>query len=153
YRVLARFFDVETDLASSAAKKEFTALANSVLPHDNPAVFNQAIMEFGALQCTPQNPRCETCVLNDACAALQKGKVGMLPVKSRKTKVRKRFFNYMIIQDENQRTVVQQRLGKGIWENLYEFPLVESEYENDSESLNSFVFENEIESVYALSEH
>ncbi len=152
YRVLSRFFEVETDIASSSAKAEFTALANEVLLPQNPAAFNQAIMEFGALQCVPQNPDCSSCVLSSSCAALKNNKVSILPVKSRKAKARKRYFNYLVIQDEQDRTVVQKRTGKGIWENMYEFPLIESEYETDVANVQNFVC-NEVEAVYALPEH
>lgn len=153
YRVLSRYFEVETDIASSAAKAEFRALAQQLMPHNDPATFNQAIMEFGALQCVPQNPDCASCVLNDGCAALQKNKVHLLPVKSKKAKVRNRYFNYLVIQDEHNRTLVQKRIGKGIWENLYEFPLVESEYERSDLVLRHIVCENEIESIYELNQH
>ena len=89
FRVLSRYFNIDTDIASSGAKKEFTALAKELIPNDNPALFNQAIMEFGALQCVPKNPNCESCIFNSSCAALQKKKVAELPVKSKKVKDRK----------------------------------------------------------------
>jgi A/G-specific adenine glycosylase len=127
YRVLARYFDVETDIASSGAKKEFTQLAAELLPKGQANVFNQAIMEFGALQCTPKNPDCENCIFNNSCAALQKKKVAMLPVKSKKVKVRTRHFNYLVFSDEIKNTLIEKRTQKGIWHNLYEFPLLETE--------------------------
>ena len=85
FRVLSRYFDIETDIASSSAKKEFAALAFELMPKNNPALFNQAIMEFGALQCVPKNPDCQVCPLNHGCLALQKKKVNQLPVKSKFT--------------------------------------------------------------------
>ena len=106
-----------------------------VLPTDNPAVFNQAIMEFGALQCTPKNPDCATCVFNSSCLALQKKKVTSLPFKSKKTKIRNRFFNYLVLEDIDGNTMVQKRTSKGIWHNLYEFPLIESESELSFDAL------------------
>ena len=127
YRVLARYFDVETDIASSGAKKEFTQLAAELLPKGQANVFNQAIMEFGALQCIPKNPDCENCIFNSSCAALQKKKVAMLPVKSKKVKVRTRHFNYLVFSDEIKNTLIEKRTQKGIWHNLYEFPLLETE--------------------------
>ncbi len=129
FRVLSRYFDVETDIAQASAKKEFAALAFELIPKDNPAVFNQAIMEFGALQCVPKSPNCSICVFNENCAALQKNKVGQLPVKSKKLKVRNRYFNYLILEDEKGNTLIQKRTDKGIWHNLYEFPLMETEKE------------------------
>ncbi|WP_309614653.1 A/G-specific adenine glycosylase [Flavobacterium sp.] len=126
FRVLSRYFDVETDIASAGAKKEFTQLAAELLPKGNANIFNQAIMEFGALQCVPKNPDCGVCVFNDSCLALQKGKVSQLPVKSKKTKVTKRYFNYLVFLDENENTIISKRTKKGIWHNLYEFPLLET---------------------------
>lgn len=93
---------------------------------DDPAVFNQAIMEFGALQCVPKNPNCSICVFNSSCLALQKKKVNSLPVKSKKIKVTNRFFNYFILEDVLGNTSIQKRTAKGIWHNLYEFPLLET---------------------------
>ncbi|KAF2079624.1 A/G-specific adenine glycosylase [Flavobacterium sharifuzzamanii] len=127
FRVLSRYLDVESDIALPATKKEFTALAQELMPKDNPALFNQAIMEFGALQCVPKSPDCSVCVFNESCAALQKGKVNMLPVKSKKLKVTNRYFNYLILEDVLGNTLIQKRTQKGIWHNLYEFPLLEME--------------------------
>ncbi len=126
FRVLSRYFDIETDIASSSAKIEFTELAKELLPKNNSAVFNQAIMEFGALQCVPQNPNCNQCVLNSGCLALQKKKVQLLPIKSKKLKVTNRYFNYLVFSDTINKTMIQKRSKKGIWHNLYEFPLIES---------------------------
>lgn len=131
FRVLSRYFDIETDIAAASAKKEFAALAFELMPKDNPAIFNQAIMEFGALQCVPKSPNCGICVFNESCAGLQKNKVDQLPVKSKKVKVRNRFFNYLVLNDENNNTIIQKRTDKGIWHNLYEFPLIETEKEED----------------------
>ncbi|WP_281337496.1 A/G-specific adenine glycosylase [Flavobacterium eburneipallidum] len=131
FRVLSRYFDVETDIAVASAKKEFAALAFELMPKDNPAIFNQAIMEFGALQCVPKSPNCGICVFNTSCAALQKKKVNQLPVKSKKLKVRNRFFNYLVVSDKNKNTIIQKRTAKGIWHNLYEFPLIETEAPED----------------------
>lgn len=142
YRVLARYFDVETDIASSSARKEFTALAKELIPNDNPALFNQAIMEFGALQCVPKNPNCEICIFNSSCAALQKKKVAELPVKLKKTKVTDKFFNYLIFLDDSETTLINKRTEKGIWHNLYEFPIIETENEMDFDVLSKLVHEN-----------
>ena len=105
YRVLSRYFGVETDISSSKAKKEFQNLADEVLDKNRPALFNQAIMEFGALQCVPKNPNCEVCVLNDSCLALKDKKVAQLPVKVKKTKVKKRFLNYLIFFGRKQQHI------------------------------------------------
>lgn len=126
FRVLSRYFDVESDISLPATKKEFAELANELMPKDNPAIFNQAIMEFGALQCVPKSPDCTVCVFNDSCLALQKKKVSVLPIKSKKLKVTNRFFNYLILEDALGNTLIQKRTAKGIWHNLYEFPLFET---------------------------
>jgi A/G-specific adenine glycosylase len=157
YRVLARYFDIETDIASNSAKKEFFELASELISKKNPALFNQSIMEFGALQCVPKNPNCTICVLNSSCAALQKKKVGQLPIKLKKTKVTKRYLNYIVIADEDKNTVIQKRTEKGIWHNLYEFPVIESEKEEDfdfikSQLKNNFFEENKIVSIEEINE-
>jgi A/G-specific adenine glycosylase len=126
YRLLSRYFGIESDISAGKTKKEFTALAAELLPKQQPAIFNQAIMEFGALQCVPKSPNCEDCIFNSSCVALQKGKVGELPVKSKKLKVRNRYFNYIVVADKNRNTIIEQRTEKGIWHNLYEFPLLET---------------------------
>lgn len=151
FRVLSRYFNIDTDIASSGAKKEFTALAKELIPNDNPALFNQAIMEFGALQCVPKNPNCESCIFNSSCAALQKKKVAELPVKSKKVKVTNRYLNYLIFLDDNNNTIINKRTEKGIWHNLYEFPVIEAESELDFDSLSNIIknrfSENEILSI------
>ncbi len=126
YRVLSRYFGVETDIASAGAKKEFTQIAAVVLPKGKANLFNQAIMEFGALQCVPKNPVCHHCIFNDSCVALQRKQVALLPVKLKKVKVTQRYFNYLVLSDDNEHTMIQQRTAKGIWHNLNEFPLVET---------------------------
>lgn len=152
FRVLSRYFDVETDIASASAKKEFAALAFELMPKDNPALFNQAIMEFGALQCVPKSPNCESCIFNTSCAALQKKKVDQLPVKSKKLKVRNRYFNYLVVADDNDNVIIQKRTAKGIWHNLYEFPLIETEKIEDfnfiaNQIQSDFFIENKIVSI------
>lgn len=139
YRVLSRYFEVETDIASSGAKKEFTQLAAELLPAGEANLFNQAIMEFGALQCVPKNPDCTNCIFNNSCAALQKKKVAQLPIKSKKVKVRTRFFTYLVFEDEVNNTLIQKRTQKGIWHNLYEFPLVETETDLSPDAISDLI--------------
>ena len=148
FRVLSSYFGIETDIATTSAKREFASLAFQLMPKGNPAIFNQAIMEFGALQCVPRNPDCTICPLNFGCFALQKRKVHALPVKTKKAKAKSRFFNYLIISDEFENTILQKRTGKGIWENLYEFPLIETESETDINAILPMIdIANEIISV------
>ncbi len=127
YRVLARVYGIDTDITSSGAKKQFTELAASLLPKGEASAFNQAMMEFGALQCVPKNPDCAVCVFNTRCVAFQTGRVNELPVKLKKAKVTNRYFNYLVVQDRQGNSIIQKRIAKGIWHNLYEFPLIETE--------------------------
>jgi A/G-specific adenine glycosylase len=135
FRVVSRYFGIESDISTGKTKKEFTALAAELLSKEQPALFNQAIMEFGAMHCTPKNPDCENCIFNSSCVALQKGLVGQLPFKSKKIKIRKRYFNYIVLQDKKGNTKIQQRTDKGIWHNLYEFPLFETTQEEGFETI------------------
>ncbi|MGV3461421.1 MAG: A/G-specific adenine glycosylase [Flavobacterium sp.] len=127
YRVLARYFGITTDISSSGAKKEFTAKAASLMPKGQASLFNQAMMEFGALQCVPKSPPCMICPLVSDCVAYNTGRVNQLPVKLKKTKVTNRYFNYLVVKDADGKTLIQKRTGKGIWHNLYEFPLLETD--------------------------
>jgi A/G-specific adenine glycosylase len=135
FRVLSRVFQVETDISNVSARKEFQELALQLMPKNNPGLFNQAIMEFGALQCVPKKPNCERCVFNASCLALKNGMVSVLPIKTKKTKVTNRFLNYLIFEDELQQAVIQKRSAKGIWHNLYEFPLIETSSDVSLEEL------------------
>ncbi|MDQ3046579.1 MAG: A/G-specific adenine glycosylase [Bacteroidota bacterium] len=125
YRVLSRVFGIHTPIDSSAGKKEFSVLANELISKKDPASHNQAVMELGALQCKPQNPECSTCVLNSMCFAYSKKSVDQFPVKSKKTKVRDRFFNYAVLR-HNGKIAINKRTEKDIWTNLYDFPLIET---------------------------
>ncbi|WP_108867634.1 A/G-specific adenine glycosylase [Aquimarina aquimarini] len=127
YRVLSRYYGIDTPINTTKGVKEFKELAITLMDHEQPAEYNQAIMEFGALQCKPQSPYCIVCPIQDSCDALKEGRVQLLPVKIKKLKIKKRYFNYLVFCTENQKTIVQQRKGKGIWEGLYEFPLIEGE--------------------------
>ena len=126
YRVLARLFDLDTPIDSTAGKRAFAELAQSQLDTAHPGRYNQAIMDFGALQCTPSSPRCETCPLAGRCLALAAGTVAARPVKQGKTRVRDRWFNYLHVSSGD-RTLLRRREGRDIWQGLYEFPLIETE--------------------------
>lgn len=157
FRVLSRYFGVEADISLAGTKKEFQDLAFELMPNDNIAIFNQAIMEFGALQCVPKNPNCSVCVMNKSCVALQKKIVNQLPVKSKKVKVTNRFFNYLILEDDNQKTQINKRTDKGIWHNLYEFPLIETDSDVDDKRISTLIhekslFKNEINNIFSLNE-
>lgn len=127
YRVLSRYFGVELPINSTEGIKYFKSLAKEVMNVEHIRDYNQGIMEFGAIQCTPKKPYCSICPLNDSCVALKEGKIGMLPIKINKTKIKHRYFNYLVFLDKQKKTLLQQRKAKGIWQNLYQFPLLESE--------------------------
>ena len=126
FRLLSRFFGVATPIDSTIGKREFTELANSIIDKKRPGIFNQAMMEFGALQCKPQNPDCSSCPLEIACTARNENRIAEYPVKSKKVKQRKRFFNFLIIH-HGVNTYIRKRTEKDIWKNLYEPPAIESD--------------------------
>lgn len=126
FRVLSRIFGIETDIASSKGKKEFQKLADELISPTFPGLHNQAIMEFGALHCTPANPNCIECPMNNICVAFETKKQKELPVKIKKLKVKNRFFNYVIFRNE-EKIMMKKRSGKDIWMGLYDFYLFESE--------------------------
>lgn len=127
YRVLARYFGVDIPIDSSQGTKYFKELAREVMDMDDIGPYNQGIMEFGAIQCTPKNPDCLHCPLNKSCCALKENRIQELPRKQKKTRVRVRNFNYLILLDPENNTLLQQRTTKGIWQNLFQFPLIETE--------------------------
>jgi A/G-specific adenine glycosylase len=137
YRVLSRFFGISTPINTTAGQKEFKLLAQQLIDEKQPGTFNQAIMEFGARFCVPQNPDCRSCIFNYSCSAFQHKKVKELPVKIKAKPVKKRFFNYLVLLSENERTILNQRTGKGIWHKLYEFPLIETSEEMKISTLKS----------------
>lgn len=126
YRLLSRVFNIDTPIDSTEGIKYFQSLANELIDGNNPAIHNQAIMEVGSLVCTPKNPNCLKCPLQNICIAKSVGNFDQLPVKSKKVKVKKRFFHFLIFK-ENDMTVIEKRDEKDIWQHLYQFPLLESE--------------------------
>ncbi len=134
YRVLSRYFGVDLAINSTEGIKYFKKLAREVMDPKNIADYNQGIMEFGAVQCAPKNPDCPGCPLNGSCKSLQKNKVHQLPFKQGKTKLKNRYFNYLVYLDSEDNTIIEKRSERGIWQNLYQFPLLESQSEiNPSE--------------------
>jgi A/G-specific adenine glycosylase len=141
YRVLARYFGIATPINSTNGIKEFKLLAQELIDENIPGTHNQAIMEFGARMCKPQNPDCDVCPLNNSCMALVKNNVKELPIKENKVKIRNRYFNYLVIKTEDKKTKLVKRT-KGIWLNMYEFPLIETSTAIDeNELINHSKFE------------
>ena len=124
FRVLSRLFAISTPINSPLGKKQFSELAQELLDKKNPGLYNQAIMEFGALYCTPHQPDCENCIFNTSCQAGLSGNQHLFPSKLASKKARNRYFEYFIIWN-NLSVYAEKRTGKDIWKNLYQFPLLE----------------------------
>jgi A/G-specific adenine glycosylase len=134
YRVLSRFFGILTPIDTHIGKKTFYELAKELIKGTDPGMHNQALMEFGALQCTPKNPDCQGCPLKEKCFAFLNQKISELPAKQNKTKQRDRFFNYMVLSGQN-KTWLRKRVENDIWRNLFEFPVIETPDKTEIDNL------------------
>jgi A/G-specific adenine glycosylase len=145
YRVLARYFGIEAVINLGTSKKLFLEIANTLIPESNPGMFNQAIMEFGALQCIPKNPNCAQCPFCVSCFAFKNNKVDKLPVKEAKRLSKIRYFNY--VHFHNPEIVYLVKRGHtDIWANLYELPLIET-----NQAANDFEIKKAIEDILSTS--
>ena len=143
YRVLSRLYDIDLPINSDEGIKTFAAVANELLDRSNPGRHNQAMMELGALQCVPQNPDCLNCPLLSHCLAFEHGTVEQRPVKEKKLKTKTRYFNYLIINTPDHCVYFRKREGHDIWQNLYDFPCIESDHLlNIDEVVNNTEFKN-----------
>jgi len=124
-RVITRIFGIYDDIAQQKTVQKIRRLCEQLLDKENSGVFNQAMMEFGAIQCTPKNPKCETCPFVTTCVAFAKEHVNVLPVKSLKVKIKARYLHYFIFLKER-KTIIEQRTGTDIWKDLFQFPLIET---------------------------
>ena len=124
-RVWTRVFGIEEPIDSARGKNMVVEAAQALLPEKHAAKYNQTVMEFGALQCVPRNPDCNACPIAHKCVALAQGRVGLLPVKSHKTKVAPRYLSYLYIHNESS-LLLHKRTGDDIWHGLYELPLIET---------------------------
>ncbi len=134
FRVLSRFFGIDTPVDSTEGKKQFAVLAQELIDPKAPALYNQAIMDFGALICKPAQPLCSQCPLQTRCQGLSAGMVEDLPVKSRRVKQTRRYFNYLLLQ-KGPTLYVHQRTGRDIWEHLHEPLLIETDHPLSAEEL------------------
>ncbi|HEV8082654.1 MAG TPA: A/G-specific adenine glycosylase [Chitinophagaceae bacterium] len=125
FRVLSRFFGIEVPVDTSEGKKKYSILAKELLDKKNPGVYNQAIMDFGAIVCKPLRPLCGACPLQIKCIAFKKMKVNSLPLKKKSIKRKERFFSY-VIAEYNNTFYVRKRTTKDIWQGLYEFILIDT---------------------------
>ncbi|RUT73182.1 A/G-specific adenine glycosylase [Ancylomarina longa] len=124
FRILSRYYGVKTPIDSSVGKKIFQKLASETMGKASPEIYNQAIIEFGALQCTPKSPKCDICPLLKSCTASQSGLVALLPKKTKQIKLKNRYFYYLFLSCNDSLAIVK-REGNDIWRNLYQFPLIE----------------------------
>jgi A/G-specific adenine glycosylase len=134
YRVLSRYFGVSEPIDSNKGKKQFQLLADELISGHKPGIFNQAVMEFGALQCVPKNPACTICVLAEHCFAFAHGRVDSLPASQGRVRMRKRFFNYLVLfleLDGVKHLHLHHRTDNDIWKGLYDFPMIETEVPTD----------------------
>jgi len=134
FRVLARIFGIGKPIDSTDGKQFFTELANRLLDKKQPSVFNQAIMDFGAVVCRPAAPSCVKCIFKNNCIALLNNKVNELPIKKKKSSIKKRWFYYLVIEYKNE-IVIRQRTKKDIWQQLYEFPMIESTNKSNQKNI------------------
>ncbi len=130
FRVLARYYGIHEDINSPASRKTFKEAALAAMPEGQAALFNQAIMEFGALQCVPVSPKCEACPINDSCYAYHHKMQSVLPVKIKKLKIKRRPIHYLVIMAKG-RIAMKERQEKDIWKGLYDFYSVETESVGD----------------------
>jgi len=154
-RVLSRIFGIQTPFDTTAGKKQFQKLAQELLDKKNPAEYNQAIMEFGALQCVPKSPKCNDCPIVNDCIAFNTNTVSLLPVKSKKLKVKSRYLHFLVVNKNNE--VLIGKRNSGIWQGLYEFPFLEfDENLNEKSVLKSPLwinfFKDSVKQISSISE-
>ncbi|WP_219223841.1 A/G-specific adenine glycosylase [Pedobacter antarcticus] len=125
FRVLSRYFGIDIPINSTAGKSTFSTLSQSLIEGQDAALYNQAIMEFGALQCKPKSPNCAICPLQDGCAAYAGNLVNQLPVKLKTVKIKTRYLNYLFCLKDGQ-VLVNKRIKEDIWQHLYDFPHIET---------------------------
>ena len=135
YRFISRLYGVDTPINTPKSIKDFKKILNELIDEKNPDIFNQAMIEFGALQCTPKSPDCENCVFSDSCHAFLNNAVFYFPVKMKKKKSIDRFLSFYFIKKNNS-TFILKRTENSIWQNLYEFPNIESKKLFDNEELS-----------------
>lgn len=147
YRVLARYFNIKTPINTTEGVKQFKTIADKLIENNkHPGDYNQAIMEYGALICKPSNPLCDECCIKNTCEAYHHKTIKNLPVKIRKIKKKTRFFNYIVIKNQEGKYLIKKRIKKDIWQNLHDFHLIEEKKELTFKDLltNKFITENQL---------
>lgn len=151
YRLLSRVFDIPTPIDTGAGQKEFQLLADELIDPHNPAEHNQAIMEMGSSVCSP-SPNCENCPLNQKCLSFSKGNMSTRPVKSKKIKVTNKYFHFLIFSFDGE-TFIEKRTEKGIWQNLFQFPMIETKKDHLPEELKKYKLTKTSEIVKHILSH
>ncbi len=149
-RVLARIFGIDKEVSSPDGKTYFSTIANQLISKDNPAIHNQAIMEFGALQCVPGMPDCENCIFRSACFAYIHNSQKLLPVKKKKSAVSTRYFYYFLMRKEKKLLMIE-RNGNDIWKGLHDFPLHEENKHVNAKKILAKIFPNGVADVINIS--
>lgn len=134
YRVLSRWMGIDTPIDTTAGKRLFARLADELLDRDNPGLYNQAIMDFGALQCVARSPDCQGCPLSDTCVAYARGQVERFPVKVKRVNLTERYMHYFVLRSGNM-VGIRKRTSNDIWRHLYEFALIETDGPTSLEQL------------------
>jgi len=137
-RVLSRYFGITQAVDSTETLKKLQSLASKLLPKDKSAIYNQAIMDFGATFCIPKSPNCNQCIFKEKCSAYKKSLVAEIPFKAKKTKKTERFFHFLVIKDEKV-ILMQKRSGKDIWQGLFQLPLIEVKTKPQSKMSSNFI--------------
>ena len=130
-RIVSRIFGVCDDVTQPAVVKRITTICETQIDSKQPGIFNQAAMDFGAMQCVPRNPNCDECPFQSSCYAYQNHLVDILPVKKKKSELKHRYFHYSVYLSDNQ-TIIEKRTGSDIWRNMYQFPLRETDSEKST---------------------
>jgi len=145
YRVLSRVYNISDPINANNSKKKFQKIANKLISHSQPGIYNQAIMDFGSIHCKQHNPKCNTCPIQKKCQSFELNLVNRRPIKTIKKKYKIRYFNYFVVEKDNY-IMIQQRNNNDIWRQLYELPLLESPHPLDREALVSNKFFKQFQS-------
>ncbi|TKG88915.1 A/G-specific adenine glycosylase [Puteibacter caeruleilacunae] len=153
FRVLSRVFGISAPIDTTTGKKEFKQLAEELMHQKECGAYNQALMDFGAIQCTPKKPNCSTCPFNESCYAYNNDQISVLPIKLKKIKQRERHFHYLLLE-HNDHIYLNKRREKDIWQGLYELPLIETEKATATKQIlnNQSIFKGNLKKNLSLCE-
>lgn len=149
YRVLSRVFDMDIPIDSTRGQKSFQELADELISRKHPGEHNQAIMEIGAIICSPKSPNCIECPVSSLCLAKANNTINERPVKTKKTKVSDKYFHYLVVRDNN--TLLLEKRNAGIWKNMYQFPLIETDSKDYPDAIAGIPIKRTSERLHILS--